>query len=513
MRKIISSPCLFPLFTAIYPILAVYYVNVQLLKTSEVIRSLIVVLIAFGIFLLGSRLILKNWMRSGFLTFFSAVLFFSYGHVYNLIDQLPLGRHLFMLPFWGMLFLLGVLAIWKKEKQLKKLIPYLNLITAFLVVFQFLGIVFYDIKSAPNKLASSESTTDVLSSSEILESPDIYYIILDGYACSNTLQNNYGYDNSDFIDYLTNNGFYVAKDSKSNYSQTFLSLASSLNMEYLEKLPEQVGIDSLDRNVPYEMIQNSRLTNFLRSEGYTIINFSSGWGPTNNNPYADENYDGAKNSVKFNEFEWTLLQTTLLNPLSSHIAGNDQRDRIFSNFKMLEAMPASTGPKFVFAHILSPHPPYLFDQDGNSVNQNTFKLQGDDIWSHKNAYLDQLIFINKMVEKMVDQILSQSSNPPIIILQADHGSASSGGWEHAYETLSGGGIDQATQSLITERNCIFNAYHFPGNIESELYLTISPVNSFRIVLNTYFGENLDLLKDESYFSDYDHPYHFFNVTQ
>jgi hypothetical protein len=49
-----------------------------------------------------------------------------------------------------------------------------------------------------------------------------------------------------------------------------------------------------------------------------------------------------------------------------------------------------------------------------------------------------------------------------------------------------------------DRFGILNAYYLPGINKDILYPTISPVNSFRIVFNQYFGAKLPLLPDRSY---------------
>ncbi len=68
-----------------------------------------------------------------------------------------------------------------------------------------------------------------------LKKPDIYYIILDGYGRGDVLKSVYGFDNEKFYNELENRGFFIARKSNANYAQTTLfSLASSLNMEYLE---------------------------------------------------------------------------------------------------------------------------------------------------------------------------------------------------------------------------------------------------------------------------------------
>ena len=66
--------------------------------------------------------------------------------------------------------------------------------------------------------------------------PDIYYIILDGYARSDVMSKLFGFDNEPFLKRLEQKGFYVARRSTANYCQTPLSLSSSLNAVYLNDL-------------------------------------------------------------------------------------------------------------------------------------------------------------------------------------------------------------------------------------------------------------------------------------
>jgi hypothetical protein len=123
-----------------------------------------------------------------------------------------------------------------------------------------------------------------------------------------------------------------------------------------------------------------------------------------------------------------------------------------------------------------------------------------DIWKQKQLYLDQLIFVNQKVEELVDAILSQADSPPIIFIQADHGSASTGGW------------DQPGISLIKERTGILNAYYVPDEVTDLLYDWITPANTFRLIFDHHFGTNYGLLDDRVYFSDYERPYVFTDVT-
>ena len=60
---------------------------------------------------------------------------------------------------------------------------------------------------------------------------------------------------------------------------------------------------------------------------------------------------------------------------------------------------------------------------------------------------------------------------------------------------------------------IFSAYYLPDQNTDLIYDSITPVNSFRLILNTYFNTDYKLLEDKSYFSDYGHPYNFTDVTK
>jgi hypothetical protein len=45
------------------------------------------------------------------------------------------------------------------------------------------------------------------------------------------------------------------------------------------------------------------------------------------------------------------------------------------------------------------------------------------------------------------------------------------------------------------------AYFLPDDGNAKLYSTISPVNSFRLFFNEYFGANYPLLPDQTYITD------------
>ncbi len=437
------------------------------------------------------------------------ILFFSYGHIYDLIlDKyifgIEIGRHRYLLLAWGLIFTCTTYFIIRIRRNLNNLTSILNIAALSLVIVTIFNIGVYELKTK-NKWHYARINLDGLenvttNSGYASEFPDIYYIILDGYASSSTLKDIYDFDNQYFIDYLISKGFYVATKSQSNYPMTMLSLASSLNMKHLNYLTDIVGLESEDPTIPYQMIRDSEVMKFLKLKGYKFIHFSSTWGATASNKYADIDFS----SGKVNEFLMALIRTSILRPIEGFVGVSDLRKTTLRIFSKLPKLQRIKEPKFIFAHIIPPHPPYLFKANGEPVPGAEITMNWI-LYEQKDHYLNQLIFINKKVEMLVDDLLLNSESPPIIIIQADHGPGS---------TFSNGmySMMQVTKKRLKERMTILNAYYLPSGGNALLYDSITPVNTFRLILDFYFGTNNGLLDDQCYFSTYGRPYDFMNVT-
>jgi len=500
-KTLIIHPFLF----AIFPVLFLYSYNVRELPFSEIfLPSAIVLSFTITAVLLLWLILKKDSKKAGIITSFFLVLFFSYGRVYELIKSWQIGtfiigRHRYLMIIWVILFILGFYFTIRTRKDLRNFTNILNIIAVVLILFPLVSTGIYKFKTTTIRKDSMVSVQEDTFKSESAAPPhDIYYIIVDGYASSSTLKDFYNYDNSEFIDYLTEKGFYIASKSRSNYPMSYLSMASSLNMEYINYLSDIVGLESNDRTIPYKMIENNKVMNFLKSRGYKFIHFSSGWGPTNYNQYADLNI--AISNRRWNEFQTLLIQTTMLDAFEKKFFQDTGRRRVLNTFTTLADVSKIEGKKFIFAHIVCPHPPYLFDENGNLVPEAEFNM---DEWGleQKEYYLNQLIFTNKKIETLVDKILSNSEVSPIIILQADHGP------RNTY-------IDgrYPTDYMFKEGMRILNAYYMPSSGSDFLYDSITPVNTFRVIFNTYFGTDYELLEDKSYNSFDFSPYKFTDIT-
>jgi hypothetical protein len=339
--------------------------------------------------------------------------------------------------------------------------------------------------------------------------PDIYYIILDGFARGDVLKQTFGYDLEPFLQRLERRGFYVARESRSNYGQTPLSLASSLNGDYLEPPPG----DPTQAPLPTpDVFQKNAVVASLRPLGYSFVTFSSGFDFTEY-PEADV-YLAPRRHI--GAFQRALLDATPFRRLLPSAAERDSytmaRERVSYLFRTLPEVAKRPGPKFTFAHVLSPHPPFVFGEHGEDVSPRHVPYSLSDGPPHREhyhisdeefiaAYRRQAAFLVTQVERAIDGILVNSAEPPIVVLQSDHGS----------------GLRLHTEdhalSDHRERMSIVNAFYLPGGKRTGLSQTLTPVNAFRVVFNNEFGAELPLLPERSYYSAWSTPFVFIDVTE
>jgi hypothetical protein len=315
--------------------------------------------------------------------------------------------------------------------------------------------------------------------------PDIYYIILDAYGRADVLRDLLGYDNSNFLNALRQRGFYVADCSQANYAYTEFSLTSSLNYDYLDELDV-----SGSRAERIALLKHSAIRSFLETKGYEIVAFPTGWAFTEWKD-ADLYVDYQRPITALTEFEALILDTTMFRVVSDFRSSKQadashkdlRRLRVFSLLENIKELPHRDGNLFVFAHLVVPHLPYTFGPDGEVPR---YQGKGATREETAAAYVDQVKFVNKETLDVIDALIQNSDVPPVIIVQSDHGP-----------------LPDLTEDPL-ERLPILNAYYLPNlQVDEILYPSISPVNSFRVVINSHFGQDLPLLEDRSYFGPED----------
>lgn len=462
----------------------------------EILPASIFSILAFLLFMLIGYLLTRKFEVAGLLASFFILGFFYLWSVFLLV----LISTVISLLLFRIIF---------KRIKLDNIHMVLNTISIAVVGF-YLFQLFIMLTGVP-RVNNQETIIPIQDKATALTSPntppDIYYIILDGYGRADMLQTVHGFDNAEFVDALEQRGFIVASNSQANYPRTLLSLSSSLNMQYLDTMSSVMGNSRLWWPVR-DTVQHSEVRKILERQGYKTVFFASSWDDTD---IRDGDYYETPFKVMLNNFTDSFLVFTNLRILQgigqfgiAWPSYNTHRELILYSFDRLPDVAEIPGPKFVFTHILAAHPPFVFDQLGDPVNPDypySFLIPSFvDVSEFQKSYFDQLIFMNREILSTIDGILANSSSPPVIILQGDHGP----GYYLDLNSIKG--------SCLFERFSILNAYYLPGANREYLPTDLAPVNTFRFIFNQYFQTKLEILPNKQYFSFNIDSYQFTDVT-
>ncbi len=496
----------YPLILACYPSLSLFQVNFQEVDPRVIIRPLLVSVVLTAIIFLLTFAISRKIHQSAAFTSLCLILFFSYGHLYNMfsppiMEGFFLGRHRWLIIFYLMIFAVITWMIFTKMKGSQQITKLFNPISLVLIALPIIQVLSIWVKQPRSAVVLPRQEKMKVESSLSGEKPDIYYIILDMYTREDSLNQDFNFDNSPFIHELERRGFYVADCSRANYIKTQLSIASSLNMDYIQTLAPELDpqMDNMEGLMGY--IKDNRVRLFLENEGYKTVAFDTGyfWDSWLNADYFFSTTTSSRFTSFLTPFEGLFLNTTALLPLiESQILVSQKNATEIQNpvqlhierelFKLgkIGQIAGISNPKFVYAHFMVPHEPFIFREDGSIQSDVAYYSEHNnpiDEQHYLDGYTQQVEFINHRILANIDNILESSRIPPVIILQGDHGARDE------------------------NRHNILNAYHIPGG-NKFLYPGISPVNSFRLVFDTFFNAGLGFLPDKSYFSTLTSPYQY-----
>ncbi len=457
--------------------------NVAVLSAAMVVIALIILDILQFIF--------KNILKAALLTSLLILLFCSYGHVYDAFIHTNLSaifsKNRYLFPLWTVLIFGGSFLIIRIKKDLTNFTKILNFISAALIVMTVLNIYQSrrELSSVNTKVRKASQAEKTEAESATPANPhDIIYMIIDGYPNETTLNDTFHCDISDFTDYLRNKGFYIATKSTSNYMYTPESLSSSLNMTYLDgfidPLRKRSDFDKSAISKLIAVIEDNKVKDVLKSQGYKTIHFSSIFQLTNRNRY----FDVSNKCAGAFEFWFVFLKSTMLLPFSDYFeqfSSNKQTDCVTTDIPKIEQ---GKRPFFAFAHIDVIHYGWV---------------------PGSPRYCSDLNSVNDKLKIMLDKIFTAYKTPPIIVMQGDHGTLTKfqqfekegRKLEPALFNSHDVGVDE----MFRERMRIFNAYYLPDGGESLLYDRITPVNTFRVIFDYYFNMNFELLDDRNYFPE------------
>ena len=256
----------------------------------------------------------------------------------------------------------------------------------------------------------------------------------------------------------------------------YFQWVSTLNINYLHEFK---GLGANTAMLQKNLFSNNLVMNTFQDNGYYTI-YVDGGGPLRDMKASDE----ILCHFTDNGLLQTLIDTSAMTYIFQGFFWDSWNDRRICSFSELENIPSTTeSPFFIYAHLRTPHEPFLRDASGNFIEYDKRSDELDEK-TFNERYIYQLEYTNKKIIEIIPKLLSTEPKP-IIILASDHGTKI------------------LTDLPLTDKDLIqkysnFAAFYVPDSKNSEFYSEITPVNIFRIIFNDYFGNNLEILKNKAY---------------
>ena len=491
LKNSVMHPFLFSLF----PILFIFQYNIHEIPLQDIFWPLFLsFIIALGLWVILRFFI--GGKKSGLIVSLIIMLFVIYGNLHTFIlnssSQFTfLGSNMIMGTGFFILLIVGIIYFVKTKRVLDNANSITNTIGLGMVGILVISIAIYYYEN-PVDYSTTYFSDIPSTANNVPIKPDIYLLIFDEYAGNISLKNNFQYDNTDFLKKLESAGFYVPKISYANYPNTGLSIPSTLNMNYLDFLTEELGKDSADMRLPNEFRDNSLVMKVLKLYGYEITSFYGGLGASGNTNLVSEklcsygtiNTDLRKNLVL------TYLPISYFNTVLLEL---HQKEKLECMFSILPEIKGSEEtPVFVLGQFRLPHEPFIYDSEGNLIKT-------EKSYTDKEAYLEQLIYSSKKILELVDKILENTTRDPVIIVMSDHGYRTEIDWENPSNEHYVAGFNNLA------------AYHMPNQMDN-LPETISSVNIFRIIFNSYLDTDFEMLEDRQIWYTPNRPFDFTDST-
>lgn len=427
-------------------------------------------------------LLFRNHIKAALGSFVLMALHFFFGSLHDLLKSVFgnafITRYSFLLPMLLILIVFIFARIRKTRKPLLKTSRYLNLLFTLLIVWDAALLLM------PAKTTAVDAGLK-LPVCDTCSKPDIYLIVFDEYAGRQALHDLFNFNNTWFEEQMRRRGFYVAAHSRSNYNYTPFSMASMLNMSYLQL--QGTNREKPDLNYAFRMINENKVQRILEANGYSFHNHSVFNLPGRPAP-VEETFIPAKTrlftsqtliSRMYRDLGYHLIATLKIDAAIQDYLYHELRNntRLYDLTQKLSATPASQ-PRFVYTHLMMPHYPYYFDRHGNAMDPKRVLPEANNI--NRKDYVEYLQYVNQKILALADHILSKSASPPVIIIMSDHG------FRHFREP-----VEEKYHFMN------LNTVYLPRGNYQGFYDSVSNVNQFRILFNSLFHTQYPLLPDSS----------------
>jgi hypothetical protein len=495
-----------PLLFAAYPVLFLWSTNVEDTPPRDALQVLVWVVLAAIVATFLMALLIGDRARAALIVTPIVFALLMYGHVVDLVKAPTFAYKV----GWAALIGLAALLAWRlSSARMIRVDRLLLVLSAVLVGVTLVPIVPHQIEVASAGPPRDAAAGRVLATTTTAQKRDVYLLTFDDYPSDRAIELQFGIKN-DLTAWLRDHAFQVLDESHANYISTSLSLSTTVNIRTLDDLTADTTSPSIFRERVYSGLQNSLVAQQFKALGYRYLHIGSWWGPTRFDSAADVNYNYAGGS----DFSSVLIEESVI-PAALKALGSPEQT-FSKNYQAgrygldaLDRVPDEPGPKFVWAHILLPHPAYVFNSDGTYMSAAMVRRLGE-----KEAFLRQLEYTNSRLESFLGGLLAlPEEQRPIVILQSDEGYVFTRNAAAENEEDGTFNWQKATPEQLEIKFGIQNAWYVPGGVDLGLDPKMTAINTFPILFKRYFGLDYQMLPDRVMVSlAYDHGARLLDVT-
>ena len=415
-----AVPLLSMLAVCAFPCIFLYSQNASEVPASSMVPFLVVFLANALVFFFLGGLIFRNVSRAAFLTDLAMLVVINFCFLaVELRRVMPWLRDRYLLAVL-LLALFALLILFLRKKP--------DLRTGCLLVLIAFGsmIVVHTIQAVPAMLQSHKVRQEFAQAPpqdsgapegvQFGDSrPNVYYFLFDEYGGYDNLSHYYDFDNSAFLDALSDRGFSLSYHSRNTEAvATDTIVPNLLNLDYVVRVEESGHQKAQWR-------RNCRIYPMFKDNGYQVnlINHVDYLGTagcrvlTSNQTRRTISEYLMRNSLynKFPQLRDMLENFFVFDYGRNYRAGLDNA---------LEAglscwQETGNQPTLTIGYIQCPHSPTMVGRHGEELPFSTGWN-----WRDHSLYLNQLEFMNDYILELVDT-LREHDPEALIVLQSDHG--------------------------------------------------------------------------------------------
>jgi hypothetical protein len=432
----------------------------------------------------------KNGKKAALMASVFMALFFFFGAFQDLLkSHLPALHHYkILLPIYFVVAVTALVYIKLATLNFSRLFLFVNLLLSIYLLLDVAGAFWRNAHTDQNRLAIYKRNEDAtVQFCPDCPNPDIYFLVFDEYASTGALKEALHYDNSHLDSFLLQQGFFLQRNSHSNYNFTPFSMASILNMDYLNGLKNPDACTVEDYANCQNLIRENRVIHFLSGRSYDIVNYSI-FDLAGNPAMVEETLLPVKTRLISDQTLWSRVLRDLgweFYSLSfvKHWLNNELYYKNLSmNNRLLDAakketQKKSTRPRFVYVHLMMPHYPFYYDKNLQPIGPLTASLQAA-ISTDPGYYTGYIPYANSRLKELVAAIKSNTDGKAVIVLMGDHGFRS---------------VQAGYPRFANFQN--LNAVYIPGKQYQNFSDSLTGVNQFRVLFNSLFKQSFPIIGD------------------